>query len=148
MASRELSELHPAARSKAMQWVGSCKKAGVDVLVYCTYRPGDEQDKLYAIGRTVKGANVTAKKPMGDRVTNARAGQSYHQWRCAWDAVPLVHGKPMWGDTASYEIMGKVAEMLGIQWAGRWKGSLKETAHFQFTGGLSLADLNAGKVPA
>ena len=146
MASRELSELYPAARAKAMQWQGMCKKAGVDVLIYCTYRSGGEQNTLYAIGRTVKGENVTAKRPMGNIVTNARANQSYHQFRCAWDAVPLLHGKPMWGDTASYEIMGTVAEMLGIEWAGRWTGSLKETAHFQFTGGLTLADFNMGKV--
>ena len=144
MASRSLSDLHPVAREKAMLWETSCRRAGVDVLIYCTYRSGAEQDALYAVGRTTKGANPTAKKPMGNTVTNAKAGESYHQWRCAWDAVPLVAGKPGWNRDDLYEIIAKEAEALGIEWAWRWK-SFREKAHFQFTGGLTLADFKAGK---
>lgn len=38
-----------------------------------------------------------------------------------------------------YETCGKIAESLGLEWAGRWTGSLRETAHCQFRDGLSLA---------
>lgn len=135
MASRSLSDLHPAAREKAMQWETACRSAGIEVLIYCTYRSGVEQGMLYAQGRTAPG----------EIVTNARAGDSYHQWRCAWDVVPLVGGKPAWTDKARYACMGRIADELGIAWAGNWKGRMKETAHFQYTGGLSLADFKAGK---
>jgi hypothetical protein len=42
--------------------------------------------------------------------------------------------------------MAELARPFGIEWSGEWKGSLKEMAHFQFTGGLTLADLKGGKV--
>lgn len=94
---------------------------GVDVLIYCTYRSETEQAELYASGRT---------KP-GPILTNAKPGESKHQDRVAWDAVPMVNGKPQWSDKAAYAVMGRVAEGLGIKWAGRWRGKLKETAHFE-----------------
>lgn len=135
MASRSLSDLHPKAREKAMQWIDFCRKLGVDALVYCTYRSAEEQDELYKIGRETAGSIVT----------NARAGQSLHQYRVAWDAVPLLAGKPQWNDKSSYAKMGTAAEALGIEWAGRWSGKLKETAHFQYVNGLTLKDFQAGK---
>lgn len=147
MASRSLSDLHPIAREKALRWVDACKAEGVEVLVYCTYRSAEEQNELYKVGRTVKGEGVSPKLPMGRTVTNARGGDSIHQYRCAWDAVPMVHGKPAWGDLGRYKIMAKCAKQLGIEWAGEWV-SFKEQAHFQYTGGLTLADLKAGKVIA
>ena len=140
MASRELSELHPSVRAKAEQWLSDCRKVGIDVLIYCTYRSAAEQSSLYAIGRTVKGEGVTRRRPMGRIVTKAKAGESYHQYRCAWDAVPLTHGKAMWDDKAAYSKMGEIAATHGIEWAGRWM-KMTETAHFQYTNGLTLSQL-------
>jgi len=135
VASRALSELHPKAREKAMQWEAACLKAGISTLIYCTYRSGEEQDQLYKLGRETAGKIVT----------NAKAGQSLHQYRVAWDAVPLVGGKAAWSDAGLYKRMGEIAESLGIEWAGRWKGSLRETAHFQYVNGLTLKDFQAGR---
>lgn len=134
MASRSLSDLHPKAREKALQWIDACKAKDIDVLVYCTYRSASEQDDLYRIGREIPGK----------RVTNAKGGQSMHQYRVAWDAVPLIGGKPQWSNSELYLRMGEAAEALGIEWAGRWK-SFRETAHFQYTEGLKLADFIAGR---
>lgn len=152
MASRRIEDLDPIARSRFQAWLADCDKAGIDVLVYCTYRSGAEQDELYKVGRTVKGTGVTSKKPMGSTVTNARAGQSLHQYRVAIDCVPLWRGKAMWsGDLPStpqddklYERMAAMAAKHGIEWAGNWK-TFKEKAHFQYTGGLSLKDFQSGK---
>ena len=137
MASRQLEDLHPIVRVKAEQFESKCAAAGVPVLIYCTHRSGVEQDELYAQGRTKPGAIVT----------NARAGESLHNWRCAFDFVPIVGGKPQWNDKALYLKAGIIAESVGLEWAGRWKGKLRETAHCQYTGGLSLKDLREGKVP-
>lgn len=134
MASRSLSDLHPKAREKALLWIDACKAKDIDVLVYCTYRSAAEQDDLYRIGREIPGK----------RVTNAKGGQSMHQYRVAWDAVPLIGGKPQWSNSELYLRMGEAAEALGIEWAGRWK-SFRETAHFQVTQGLTLADFQGGK---
>lgn len=134
MASRSLSDLHPKAREKALLWLDACKAKDIDVLVYCTYRSASEQDDLYRIGREIPGK----------RVTNAKGGQSMHQYRVAWDAVPLIGGKPAWSNSELYLRMGEAAEALGIEWAGRWK-SFRETAHFQYTEGLKLSDFIAGR---
>jgi peptidoglycan LD-endopeptidase CwlK len=133
--SRKLEDLHPVVKKMAEKFIEECAKAGVDVLIYSTYRDAASQDALFAQGRT---------KP-GKIVTNARAGQSFHNWRCAFDFVPIVAGKARWDDKEAYAKCGNIAESIGLQWAGRWTGKLRETAHCQFTNGLTLADFQKGK---
>ena len=134
MASRSLDDLLPVVKRKAEEFRKLCADQGMDILIYCTYRSPEEQNGLYAQGRT---------KP-GKIVTNARGGESWHNHRCAFDFVPMVAGKPAWGDTNLYRKAGVIAESVGLEWAGRWTGSLRETAHCQYTGGLTLAQLKAG----
>lgn len=128
MASRKLSDLSPEVAEKAQQFLDQCKDQGIDVLIYCTLRDFKEQNDLYAQGRT---------KP-GKIVTNARGGDSWHNWGRAFDCVPLVGGKPAWDSQELYRKIGAIGESVGLEWAGRWTGKLKETAHFQYTGGLTL----------
>lgn len=134
MASRSLDDLLPVVKRKAEEFRKLCADQGMDILIYCTYRSPEEQNGLYAQGRS---------KP-GKVVTNARGGESWHNHRCAFDFVPLVAGKPAWSDTNLYRKAGVIAESVGLEWAGRWTGSLRETAHCQYTGGLPLAQLKAG----
>jgi peptidoglycan L-alanyl-D-glutamate endopeptidase CwlK len=136
--SRDPADLHPAVFKRAQAFVNECRKQGIEILITSTYRDAESQAELYAMGRT---------KP-GKKVTNAKPGQSWHNWRCAFDCVPLRHGKPVWNTTGPdgelWERIGQIGEACGLEWAGRWK-SMKEMAHFQWTGGLTLADLQAGK---
>lgn len=138
MASRTLDDLLPPAKRRAEAFLAQCEAAGLDILIYCTYRSPEEQNELYAQGRT---------KP-GRIVTNARGGDSFHNHRCAFDFVPLVAGKPAWNDSSLYAKAGSIAEAVGLEWSGRWSGKLRETAHCQYTGGLKLAELKKGAVPA
>lgn len=133
--SRKIDDLHPAVQKKCLDFIHECKRQGIDVIITSTYRDGESQNALYAQGRT---------KP-GKKVTNAKAGQSYHNWRCAYDFVPIVNGKAQWDDLDTFTRCGEIAESLGLEWAGRWKGSMREMAHCQFTGGLKLADFQEGK---
>jgi peptidoglycan L-alanyl-D-glutamate endopeptidase CwlK len=135
ISSRNIDDLIPVVMNLAKKHTALCKEAGIDLLIYCTYRDLESQAILYQQGRT---------KP-GKVVTNARAGDSYHNYGCAYDCVPLIQGKPAWSDAEAYLKVGKLGESIGLVWAGRWIGSLKETAHFQYTGGLTIADLKAGK---
>ena len=135
--SRKIEDLHPKVAEMCRQFVQECDKEGIDVLITSTYRDHASQDALYAQGRTKPGA----------RVTNAKAGQSWHNWRCAFDFVPIVDGKARWDDTKTFVRCGEIAESVGLQWAGRWK-SFPEMAHCQYTGGLTLADFQAGKTLA
>ena len=139
MASRSLDDLRPDVAAKTRQWLTLCEASGVHPLIYCTYRTPDEQAKLYAIGRTVPGKIVT----------NARAWESWHQYRRAFDAVPLIHGKPSWSVfdsgkrlTREYQVMAEAAVTVGLEWAGTWK-SFREYVHFQDRGDLSMAQARA-----
>jgi peptidoglycan L-alanyl-D-glutamate endopeptidase CwlK len=132
--SRDLKDLHPIVKKKCEDFIASCKKQGIDVLITSTYRDSESQNALYAQGRTATG----------NKVTNAKGGQSFHNWKVAFDFVPLVNGKAQWADTALFTKCGEIAESVGLEWAGRWK-TFKELAHCQYTNGLSLADFQAGK---
>ena len=134
--SRKTEDLLPQVAVLCEQFIAECKKADIDVIITSTYRDKESQDALYAQGRTKAGT----------KVTNARGGQSFHQYRIAFDFCPIVSGKADWTNVISFQKCGKIAESLGLEWAGRWV-TFKELAHCQFTGGLTLADLEAGKRP-
>lgn len=132
--SRDINDLLPPVREKAKAFIAACALEGIDVILTSTYRDDESQQALYEQGRT---------KP-GNKVTNARAGESYHNYRCAFDFAPIKNGKIDWKDTKVWTRCGEIAEKCGLEWAGRWK-SFKELAHCQDTGGLKIADLKAGK---
>jgi peptidoglycan L-alanyl-D-glutamate endopeptidase CwlK len=117
-------------------------KLGVSVLLICTYRSREEQDKLYAQGRTTPGAIVT----------RAKGGQSAHNVETpqgapaaeAFDVVPLLHGKPVWIDhddpatpeneLAIWQMIGAHAEAAGLKWYGNPAAQFKEFPHCQNPG--------------
>jgi peptidoglycan L-alanyl-D-glutamate endopeptidase CwlK len=136
--SRKIDDLHPKVAATCRELIARCDAAGIDIIVTSTYRDNDSQRELYAQGRT---------KP-GRKVTNARPGYSWHNWRLAFDVVPMRAGKPVWGTTGDdlvlWQTIGKIGKEIGLEWAGDWV-SFREYPHFQYTGGLTLDDLNAGK---
>lgn len=132
--SRKIEDLLPHVEQLCRAFIAKCRAAGIDVIITSTYRDHESQDALYAQGRT---------KP-GKKVTKAKGGESFHNYRCAFDFVPIVNGKAQWDDLDTFQQCGKIAEQVGLEWAGRWL-QFKELAHCQYTGGLKLADLQAGK---
>jgi peptidoglycan L-alanyl-D-glutamate endopeptidase CwlK len=136
--SRSLDELVPQAKERVERFIALCDEDGIDLLVTSTYRDHESQNALYAQGRTKAGKVVT----------NAQGGQSYHNWRCAVDVVPLINGKPNWDSSDPiWARIGELGEQAGLEWAGRWR-TFKELAHFQYTGGLTLTDLKNGQAIA
>ena len=131
--SRDLKDLVEPAQTRARAFIAACKKQGIYVLITSTYRDYESQNALYAQGRTKAGR----------RVTNAKGGQSWHNFKCAFDFVPMVNGKAQWNDLRTFRKCGEIAESVGLEWAGRWK-SFPEMAHCQYTGGKTLAQLRAG----
>lgn len=136
--SRKLEDLIPPARDRVEDFLALCKHEGIDILVTSTYRDMESQNALYAQGRTTPGKIVT----------NAKPGDSFHNWRCAVDVVPLVNGKPVWdGSNPIWKRIGSLGKQAGLEWAGEWK-TFKELAHFQYTGGLTIAQLKSGSTIA
>ena len=129
--SRSLDDLLLGVKTKAQDMITECNLNGIDLLVTSTYRDWDSQKALYNQGRTTPGAIVT----------NAQPGQSFHNYRCALDVVPIRNGKCVWDANDSvWQEVGKIGEACGLEWAWRW-ASFKEMAHFQDASGKTLKQL-------
>lgn len=134
ISSRNIADLLPIVAAKASAFISACKAQGIDIIITSTYRDNESQSALYNQGRTVPGA----------KVTNAKAGQSFHNYRCAFDFAPIVNGKIPWSDGPLFTRCGQIAESVGLEWAGRWTGKMRELAHVQYTGGLTIEELKNG----
>lgn len=126
MASRKITDLSIPMQQLAASFEDKCKEAGLDVVIICTYRSDAEQQAAYDA-----------------KLSNCKPGQSAHnqldsQKRPAAEAFDIGvirSGKYIGrGDDPDYLAAGKIGEELGLLWAGRWKGKLKETAHFERAG--------------
>lgn len=101
---------------------------GLNFKVTSGTRTMSEQAALYAQGRTAKGA----------RVTNARPGQSWHNFGVAYDLTLFSGKNPVW-ESPKYLRAGEIGEDLGLEWGHRWK-TFKDTPHFQRPLGVTLAE--------
>lgn len=151
-SSREMSRLISEMQAPANRVITHCRLQGVDPLIYCTYRSLPDQARLYRQGRTYPQilTKIDELKSLGFAwlasiikevgpqsgpvVTNAAPGESAHNYGEAFDATPLVHGKPVWiyeGNERLFEIFGNALESEGLFWSGRWP-NFREYFHGQF----------------
>ncbi len=125
-SEQNLATLIPPAQTAARQWMHLAlplaEKLGVQIKIICGTRSYAEQNTLYAQGRT---------KP-GTRVTNARAGYSWHNFGLAWDfGVFSADGKKYLTSGTQYNKLGALAHSIpGLEWGGDWS-SLQDLPHLQ-----------------
>lgn len=124
--SRKLEDLIPVVGSRALWLQNRAAVSGHPLLITQTLRTYAEQDALYAQGRTAPGA----------RVTNARGGESWHNFGRAFDVAFVVGGAVTWD--GPWEMIGAMGEACGLEWGGRW--AHPDRPHFQLTEGLTLAE--------
>ena len=124
-----IATLRKDAQAKAREWLLKCLEAGINVKIICGNRTYQEQDALYAQGRSKAGT----------KVTNAPAGYSWHNFGVGWDFVVFdANGQPQW-ESPLMERCGKIAESLGLEWGGHWTG-FQDTPHIQLKPSCTLAD--------
>jgi peptidoglycan L-alanyl-D-glutamate endopeptidase CwlK len=110
-----------------------------------TLRTFEEQATIYAQGRTKL---YDAKGNKLGIVTNAKPGQSLHNYGLAIDIVLIVDGKMSYEDTVDFDKDGKsdwmevinIFKANGWEWGGDWK-SLKDKPHVQKTFGYDWRKL-------
>lgn len=119
-SKEKLSKVHPLLAEKVEALLSIL---GGDVRVVSGLRTYAEQDALYAQGRT---------KP-GNRVTNARGGQSNHNFALAIDLCPFTDGKPDWDNNAEFNRIGVNARAVGLEWGGDW-AHIIDKPHVQLKG--------------
>lgn len=128
--SDRIQKLHPTLQAKATKLVELAEAKGIGVLITQGLRTWEEQDALYAKGRTAPGAVVTY----------AQGGSSYHNFGLAFDIVVLnAVGKADW-DTKNpfWAVCGQIGKDLGLVWGGDWSAKKRDMPHFELPG-LTLA---------
>lgn len=119
---RDLSLCHPRLQLLAGQLIEGCSKQGLSIKIGETFRTVEEQNELYAQGRT---------KP-GNIVTNAPGNSysSYHQWGTAFDFF-RNDGSGAYNESGNFfNKVGEIGVSLGLEWGGNWKSPV-DKPHFQ-----------------
>jgi peptidoglycan L-alanyl-D-glutamate endopeptidase CwlK len=111
-----LKKVHPKLAEKAQRIIDLAKADGIELLVTQGLRTFAEQDALFK------------KRP---KVTNARGGQSMHNYGLAVDFAVMVNGKISW-DEKLYKPIGKYADTVGLEWGGNWR--FRDLPHVQLKG--------------
>lgn len=129
-----IATLQIPAQRLARLFLKTVQATGMDVRIISGNRTYAEQNRLYAIGRTIKKGEP--------KVTNAKGGQSNHNFGIAWD-IGIFEGKVYVTKSAPYEKAAKlvkVAALKELEWGGDWK-SFPDIPHYQLSTGKSIKDV-------
>ena len=125
-----IAKLHPMVRDEMTTIINECNKAlsgRSQVRIAQGLRTFEEQDALYK------------QRP---KVTNAKGGQSIHNYGMAVDIVLIIDGKTASWDThkdwdndgiADWDECVKIFAKHGWSWGGSWS-SFKDMPHFDKIG--------------
>lgn len=137
-----LNTLHPKFRPSAIQaWTEAqaAMPTNVQIIVIQGLRTFTESDALYAQGRTAPG----------DIVTNAAAGQSYHNYGLAFDFEMHTNSKPDYAVGPNWLKVVSIMEAHGMYWGGHFPNGFHDDPHFENRFGYNWRDLlslhNTGK---
>lgn len=113
-----IKTLSPNTQEKAREFMMALAQEGIEAKIISGTRTYEEQDKLYAQGRTAPGSIVT----------NARAGFSWHNHGVAFD-IGIFDGAKYLPESPLYERAGTIGKSLGFEWGGDW--DFEDKPHFQ-----------------
>ncbi|SDL03715.1 peptidoglycan L-alanyl-D-glutamate endopeptidase CwlK [Paenibacillus sp. ov031] len=140
-----ITGLHPVVAESEKLLVRKAARRGIEIVITHDFRSINEQDALYNQGRSLSG-NI---------VTNAKGGESYHNYGLAIDfALRTPEGDVVWDMERDDNGNGKpdwlevveLAKELGFTWGGDWD-NFPDYPHLQMDFGLSINDLKRGKRP-
>jgi len=109
-SEKVIAALLPQVQPYARALVKKAAQHGITIKVIGGLRTYEEQNELFAQGRT---------KP-GRVVTNARGGFSNHNFGIAFD-VGVFEGASYLGESPKYKAVGALGMDLGLEWGGNWK---------------------------
>lgn len=115
--------LTPKAQTEARKFLKIMKDNGKNVRIISGTRTYAEQNQLYAQGRNGN------KLP---KVTNAKGGQSNHNFGIAWDIGLFDSNGSYNTNNDDYQSIAPLAltVMDTLEWGGNWR-SLKDYPHYQ-----------------
>lgn len=115
--------LVPAVQQLAREFMNLALASGGDIKIISGIRTYEEQKALFRKGRWGNP---------GPKVTNAQAGQSYHNFGLAWDIAIFDDSGTYITESEPYEnIATSVVSVLpDLEWGGNWI-SFKDLPHYQ-----------------
>ena len=133
---KAIATLHPKIRQLVIDGVNKADVAlsgRADMIIVQALRTFSEQDALYK------------KRP---KVTNAKAGQSYHNYGLAFDFCLQVDGKDISWDTAKDWDGDHIADWMEVATifsalGFKWGKAFNDLPHFEKTFGYDWRDLLA-----
>jgi peptidoglycan LD-endopeptidase CwlK len=135
ISEQRLASVYPVLAYKIHQVAAQLEDEGTLIRVTQALRTIEEQDALYAQGRTAPGKIVT----------NCKGGHSWHQFGCAVDCVPSVPGNsyiPDWNaEHPTWIRMEELGAGLGLTVGAQWR-SFPDAPHFQLTGTFPVGQPN------
>lgn len=137
ISESRLAEVHPRLAMKVCLIADILEHEGIEIRVVQGLRTVQQQDALYAMGRTEPGKIVT----------NCPGGKSYHNFGLAVDCVPSSQDPtkpfaPDWNESHPvWKRMIEVAESMDLDCGATWR-TFKDFPHFQFTGPFPRGEPN------
>lgn len=119
---RDITKLHPRLQTMIVRLKELCELNGLKIGIGDAFRTTEEQNALYAQGRTT----------LGNIITNAK-GTTYssaHQWGIAFDFY-RDDGTGAYNDSDDFFTkVGNLGQSIGLEWGGTWTSFVDKT-HFQ-----------------
>lgn len=134
----KLDSLDPIFKPKAEGLIARLRQAAINVLPVQCRRTIAEQNALYAKGRTAPGG----------KVTNAKGGQSPHNFGMAVDLCPVGKNGQLWWNAPDrlWRFMADQAKLSGLV-PGYYFKSIHDAPHFEDPGWRAVRDSwRAGKI--
>ena len=134
---RAINTLDPLVRPIFREFLWRIAMSGIYIRVISARRTSQQQDELYAIGRT----------KLGRVVTWVNDSNSFHVWGLAIDIVPLnrlgpLQFKAIWRKKHYYDTLQRIAREINIQ--NPWPS---DRPHFHYCAGKSISQIKKGKFP-
>lgn len=129
-----IKTLHPKAQVLARRSLTSIRNAGINARIISGTRTYAEQNKLFAQGRFGND---------GDIVTNARGGQSNHNFGIAWDIGIFSSTGAYLSNSPKYAQAGAIAmgaNIVHLEWGGNWT-SFIDQPHYQHRTGMLISQI-------
>ena len=125
---KDMASLYPDVETKAFLLIQEMQKQKMPIYIVENFRSAKKQNEYFSKGRTIPGSVIT----------NAKGGESYHQYGLAFDVAFEKYNwtppSPDW-----WALLGKEGEKLGLVWGG----SFRDYGHFEWHPGFTWEKLKS-----
>lgn len=142
----EETQLNPIVATNTNLLIQRAKAKNIQIIITEDIRTISKQNELYNSGRSTAGLIIT----------NAKGGESYHNYGLAIDyALKDATGNIIWdleydgnnNGEADWIEVANIGKQLGFEWGGDWK-QFPDYPHLQMSFGLSIEQLKKGLRPS